>query len=736
MTPVLFHFVSPAGVPLANTVIEIQLAKSAIDTGEEGILMPSLVTAITDVDGRATVNLAPSETLYYVTVLDVAADSGLSHKFLVPVVTPGLQVRLQDIVIVGEMSTTTYDEAALLVIQNAKALTLTYQIAAAASATAAASAKTAVDAAMVNVTAAAANVPIWAAAAEAAKNTAVTKADAASTSADLADASKTAAAASATTASTKAGEASTRATAAAGSATAASGSASTASTAAGNASTSASTASTAATSASGSATTATTQASLAVTNAGFTAADRVQTGLDRTATTADRTQTGLDRIATAADRVQTGIDKVATAADRVVTSADRTQTGLDKTATAADRVQTGLDRASATASASTATTGAATATTKAGEATTSATNAAASAASAAASANSVAGVSTVNGRSGGVTLTKADVGLSNVDNTSNATERAAIATLTNKTLTSPVLTTPVLGTPASGDLTNCTAAGAKVTPVDADTFLSTDSAASNVLKKVTWANVKATLLTWLQNWTLGLQVNSISVNSSNPAYASCNINTTATYSYIASSGHVYLSASAASVAIIVANAVEQMRVSGTTITMGGTTGSHAFQTTAVAGTQTRSVNVTGGTASVLPIIAPTGAYNMEVRSALLKGYGTVFLDKGNSGTNAQTINASVAGHQKLTVTGAFTMNAVTNWPPTGNRGEVMLELENGASSVINWTMSGTTQQWVKADGTFQPTPALAGVTFQTSGTDLIMMWSRDGGTTTYFKVMR
>jgi hypothetical protein len=39
-------------------------------------------------------------------------------------------------------------------------------------------------------------------------------------------------------------------------------------------------------------------------------------------------------------------------------------------------------------------------------------------------------------------LVKNDVGLGNVDNTSNATERAATATLTNKTLTSPVINTP------------------------------------------------------------------------------------------------------------------------------------------------------------------------------------------------------------------------------------------------------------------------------------------------------
>jgi hypothetical protein len=39
-------------------------------------------------------------------------------------------------------------------------------------------------------------------------------------------------------------------------------------------------------------------------------------------------------------------------------------------------------------------------------------------------------------------IVKGDVGLGNVDNTSNATERAAVATLTNKTLTTPVINSP------------------------------------------------------------------------------------------------------------------------------------------------------------------------------------------------------------------------------------------------------------------------------------------------------
>lgn len=53
-------------------------------------------------------------------------------------------------------------------------------------------------------------------------------------------------------------------------------------------------------------------------------------------------------------------------------------------------------------------------------------------------------------------ITKSDVGLGNVDNTSDATKNAAAVTLTNKTLTAPIMTAPVLGTPASGIMTNVT----------------------------------------------------------------------------------------------------------------------------------------------------------------------------------------------------------------------------------------------------------------------------------------
>lgn len=62
------------------------------------------------------------------------------------------------------------------------------------------------------------------------------------------------------------------------------------------------------------------------------------------------------------------------------------------------------------------------------------------------------------------------------------------------------------GIEAAADVTDATNVGssihgatAKATPVDADTVPLIDSAASNVLKKVTWANVKATLKTYFDS---------------------------------------------------------------------------------------------------------------------------------------------------------------------------------------------------------------------------------------------
>lgn len=94
---------------------------------------------------------------------------------------------------------------------------------------------------------------------------------------------------------------------------------------------------------------------------------------------------------------------------------------------------------------------------------------------------------------------------------------ANIADSTNKRFVTDAQQT-VLGNTSgtnSGDETTTTAgalvngATAKTTPVDADTVGFSDSAASNVLKKVTWANVKATLKNYFDG--LYAPISSVSV---------------------------------------------------------------------------------------------------------------------------------------------------------------------------------------------------------------------------------
>lgn len=99
MTPVEFHFVLPTGVPLVNLTVEIQLARSSFSDGLDGITMPRPITAQTDAQGKVTVALWPSTTLYYVSVQDSSSEATLSYKFLVPEVSVGTVVRLQDIVV-------------------------------------------------------------------------------------------------------------------------------------------------------------------------------------------------------------------------------------------------------------------------------------------------------------------------------------------------------------------------------------------------------------------------------------------------------------------------------------------------------------------------------------------------------------------------------------------------------------------------------------------------------------
>ena len=107
------------------------------------------------------------------------------------------------------------------------------------------------------------------------------------------------------------------------------------------------------------------------------------------------------------------------------------------------------------------------------------------------------------------------------------------------------------------------------------------------------------------------------------------------------------------------------------------------------------------------------------------------LDKGTI-TVASTITftASQATSQRLQVGVALTI-ATTGWE-AANFSELVIQLVNGAAFAVTWP----TVNWVKSDGTVTTSFASNGITLQTTGTDWIYLWTVDGGSVVYGRVIR
>jgi Concanavalin A-like lectin/glucanases superfamily len=399
MTPVIFHFVTPDGLPLANAQVDIQLTGAAFELIADGVQMPRLVQAMTDDTGHVTVPLLPSETYYYVSVMDPLSDVGLRYKILVPHLD--IPVRFQDIVIVGEMSNETYDAGAIQIIHDAKAYVMAHSLAAvqaAATVTNAATDMSAyVTAASNQATAAAAS----AAAALASQGLATTGINTAVDSAAIATTKAAEAASSAAAVASQVAGVTAAVTTATTSAAAATAQASIATDQAVLATTGAVDAITAMTSAATAATTATTQATVATTQAGNAAtAASVATTAATTATTQATGAAGSASTATTAATsasTQAGIataqaSDALTSANAAAVSATLATTKAATATTQATAAQSSATAAAASAasignSATTVATAADAATTQANNAASSASSAATSAASAASSAN-------------------------------------------------------------------------------------------------------------------------------------------------------------------------------------------------------------------------------------------------------------------------------------------------------------------------------------------------------------
>lgn len=123
----------------------------------------------------------------------------------------------------------------------------------------------------------------------------------------------------------------------------------------------------------------------------------------------------------------------------------------------------------------------------------------------------------------------------------------------------------------------------------------------------------------------------------------------------------------------------------------------------------------------------TGNDNNLVRWDL-QDYGYVYFNSGT--TNA--LNYENGSHQRWAPnTGAQTLS-ITNWPPSGNLGELLIEGVNLGAATITWP----TINWITSTGATTTTFSSNGVTLQTSGIDWVLLWTRDAGTTIYGKIVR
>lgn len=112
----------------------------------------------------------------------------------------------------------------------------------------------------------------------------------------------------------------------------------------------------------------------------------------------------------------------------------------------------------------------------------------------------------------------------------------------------------------------------------------------------------------------------------------------------------------------------------------------------------------------------------------LQDFGYVYFNSGTT-NGLDYVNGS---HQRWAPnTGSQTLT-ISNWPPTGNLGELLIEGVNLGAATITWP----TINWIKSDGTTTTTFSSNGVTLQSSGTDWVLLWTRDAGTTIYGKVVR
>lgn len=126
MAAVKFKFLYPNGSPAINADIEIHLSKMVLDP--DGILVPHEIWVETNDQGEALVELESSDgKLYYASFHDPASNQVYNFKFIVPTVPPGTVISMEDIQL-NDLNPvqTPFDEATFIFLNNVKAIASGY----------------------------------------------------------------------------------------------------------------------------------------------------------------------------------------------------------------------------------------------------------------------------------------------------------------------------------------------------------------------------------------------------------------------------------------------------------------------------------------------------------------------------------------------------------------------------------------------------------------------------------
>ncbi len=137
--------------------------------------------------------------------------------------------------------------------------------------------------------------------------------------------------------------------------------------------------------------------------------------------------------------------------------------------------------------------------------------------------------------------------------------------------------------------------------------------------------------------------------------------------------------------------------------------------------------ISGGTLSGTTLSGTTTGSDGLLTRVFFQDTGWDYFDS----TTTSALNYVNGSVQRWAPTGSVTLS-ISNWPPSGTMGELLVEGINLGAASITWP----TIYWILSDGTSTTVFANNGVTLQSSGTDWFILWTRDGGTTVWGKFVR